>query len=338
MRIRETIRNIEPYTATTGDYSIWLNKNESPFDMPSQVKRELADRLLETDLNRYPEISGSSLRESLAHHLGVDKSYLVVGNGSDELIPYLFNLFQGDHIVLTPPTFSMYDFYAKMSDTAVRNVPLDSNYHIDVESIKNHCQNAKAIVICSPNNPTGNLQPRELIVELLETGKPVIIDEAYQEFAPEDNLDLVESYGNLLLLRTFSKAFCMAGMRVGYSIGDPEVMKYLRRVKSPYNLNKVSMIAAQIILEHVEDILSRIDFITQERNRIRDRFESYCFPSQANFILFDLDASDFLSRKGIAVRTFTGRLSDKFRVTVGDREENQAFISALEEFLEKGNG
>lgn len=334
MKIKDTVKNFRPYSPGTVDAEVRMDKNESPFPLPPNLKREIMRELEKLTVNRYPQSSGESLREKLAGFHGLKKSNVVVGSGSDQLISYSAGLFVGEYAVVTPPTFSMYRFYAELNGLSVKPVPLGEDFDLRVEELKDVLDGAAVVFLCSPNNPTGNAFDREKIVEILETGVPVILDEAYGEFADESNMDLIEDYENLLVLRTFSKAFGLAGARVGYAVGAASTVEYLLRVKPPYNLNSLSLRIAELLLNNYELIQERVSFLIDQREKLYRKFERFSHPSQANFLLMDLDAADYLLERGISVRTFTGRLGEEIRVTVGTEEENDRFARALESYID----
>ena len=333
MKIKKLIKNFQPYSSGSKDSGTRMDKNESPFPLPAELKQEILDELEKITVNRYPQTSGDSLREKLAQFHDLKKGNLVVGSGSDQLISYSSKLFSGNHAVITPPTFSMYRFYSELNGLDVKSVPLDEDFSLQLEDIKENLPGAALIFLCSPNNPTGNTFLRDEIIELLDTGVPVILDEAYGEFAGESNRDLIEDYDNLLILRTFSKAFGLAGARVGYALGAESTVEYLLRIKPPYNLNSFSLKIAELLLENYELVRERVRFLVNQRERLYEKFERHSYPSRANFLLMDLDAADFLAERGIAVRSFSGRLADKIRVTLGREEENDELILALEDYL-----
>ena len=332
MKVSEVVKSFKPYKVLEGDYKIWLDKNENPFDIPTEIKEEILEELKNIPFNRYPHITADPLREKIAEFLGFEKGNIIVGNGSDELISLILKLFEGDHIVISSPTFGMYDFFAKLEGIDLVDVPLDERFKL--QNVEDYAENAKAIFICSPNNPTGNTQEREKIISILETGAPVVLDEAYIEFAEGSNVDLVNEYDNLIVLRTFSKAFGLAGVRVGYAVTSKEIIDYLNRIKPPFALNSLSMRIAELTLDHYDLVKQNINYIIKERDRIYKEFKGYVYPSEANFLLMKLNAYEFLLEKGIVVRNLSGRLSNHIRVTIGKREENDELIKALYEFLE----
>ncbi len=335
MKIRKEVKNIKPYNPGKDRGGIKLNKNESPFSLPKELKSEILAALEDVSFNRYPESTGAGLREKLAAFHGLEKDNVVVGSGSDQLISYSVKLFSGEGAIVTPPTFSMYRFYSEVSGLKVFPVPLNPEFDLQIDKIKSKAKDAAIVFLCSPNNPTGNTFKRDEIVEILDTGTAVVLDEAYGEFSGVSHMDLIQDYDNLLVLRTFSKAFGLAGARIGYALGSKKIIDYLLRVKPPYNLNSISLRIAEILLENYEIVQESVEFITSERSRIYRRFEEICYPSQANFLLMDIDAGDYFRERGISVRTFTGRLENKIRITIGTKKENDLLIDSLEDYTEK---
>ncbi|MEF8835074.1 MAG: histidinol-phosphate transaminase [Candidatus Thermoplasmatota archaeon] len=332
MKIADRLKNFEGYGCGPREEGIHLDKNESPFDLPNDIKDEIFEELRETQLNRYPPLIPETLEKKIADYLGCSAEKISVGNGSDALLPLLFEMFDADQVVLNTPTFSMYSFYAKRKGLEINEIPLDENFvtpsYLDV------LEKRSIICICSPNNPTGNIQPRNHIIEALESDNIVILDEAYVEFSRESNIDLIEKYDNLIVLRTLSKAFGLAGLRIGYCVGSVEVMEYLNKIISPFSQDILSIKIAERLFECTDMIEDNVEKIIDERDRIFKRFKDYAYPSQSNFILIDLDAYEYLRDRGIHVRKMDGRLEGMIRVTVGKEEENDELISELERFIE----
>ena len=329
--IRELVKSFQPYRVVEGNYRVWLDKNESPYDLPDWVKEEIFDELREMSFNRYPHITSMPAREAIADFYGVSPKNVAVGNGSDELISYLVRLFDGNYIITTPPTFGMYGFYAKLNEIPLVEVPLREDFTIDGRAIAEKSKNARAVFIASPNNPTGNLQPEEEIVEVLETGKPVVLDEAYAEFSGRSLWKLIDEYENLIVLRTFSKAFGLAGVRAGYMLAGEEIVDALYRIKSPFSVGIMTMISMVVMLRHTDLVEKRVRKIIEERERVRKKLGDLAYPSDANFLLVKLNAYEELLRRGIVVRKLSGRLEGHIRVTIGRRWENEAFLRAVRE-------
>ncbi|WP_297504507.1 histidinol-phosphate transaminase [Thermococcus sp.] len=334
MRIGGLVKSFEPYRVVEEDYPIRLDKNENPYDLPGWVKEEIFEELRELSFNRYPHITSMPVREAIAGFYGVSPENVAVGNGGDELLSYLVWLFEGDYIVTTPPTFGMYGFYAKLRGIPTVEVPLREDFTIDGDAVAEKARDAAVVFIASPNNPTGNLQPEEEITKVLDTGTAVVLDEAYAEFAGRSLWRLIEEYPNLIVLRTFSKAFSLAGVRAGYFLASEEVVDVLYRVKSPFSVGVMTMAAVKVVLRHYDLVERRVAKIIEERERIRKAFREFTYPSDANFLLMRLDAYEFLLERGIVVRKLFGRLDGHIRVTIGRKWENRKLVEALREYLE----
>jgi len=332
-RIRKSVLNLPSWELPEEPRAkIRLDRNENPFDLPHGLKRELFSELSRIPLNRYPPAFPTEVEEKIAETIGLSGENVLLANGSDELIGLALKLFEGDHVVISSPTFGIYSFFAAVEGLKVEDIPLGENFELG--NVEAHAQNARAIFICSPNNPTGNVQPRKRIIEVLETGAPVILDEAYAEFSRESNLDLVNDYDNLIVLRTFSKAFGLAGARLGYAVASEETMEHLRKLRPPFSVNSLSLTIASFMLDHLDYVRKIIRYIVSERERLYRALRPYAYPSEANFLLISFDAYEFLLERGIAVKKLSGRLKGHIRVTVGKREENDALLKALDEFVE----
>ncbi len=335
MKISKLAKEFTPYKVAEDKYKIYLDKNENPFDFPFFLKEKICEKLKNVQFNRYPHIIGDPLREKIAKLYGLKMENIIVGNGSDEILSLLPRLTEGDYNIISSPTFVMYKFYSKINNIKVIDIPLDDNFDLKNNKIKKYADKARIIFICSPNNPTGNSLSREKIIDILETGAFVVLDEAYIEFSDKkSNMDLLDKYNNLIILRTFSKAFSMAGLRVGYGISNEKVINYLLSLKAPFTLNSLSMSIAEIMIENKNTIKERIDFIKNERKRLLKELKGYAFPSDTNFILVNLPIYHFLLKRGIVARHFDEeRIKDMVRITIGKKEENDAVISSLKEYL-----
>lgn len=335
MNFHSHLLSMRPYTIEETHARILMDKNESPVDVPPPYKQQWLQMLNDRPFHRYPEIDTKSLREAIALKHNLPSEQVVVGNGSDNLIHEAIRLFQGDCVVSFPPTFSMYAFYATLEGARSVEIPLDAHFEIPYpQEISNmEWKTCKAICICSPNNPTGNLQPVDKIEAWLKTGAVVIIDEAYKDFCDQDLSCLLESYSNLIVLRTFSKAMGMASLRLGYALTSSEIGLVWNHLKSPYCLNGVSLFFGQKMIENPSVYQPTIQMIRAQRDLVYQSFPECCYPSNANFLLFHTGGYEFLRQRGILVRPFSGRLEGHIRVTICSPEENAAFVKAYHTYL-----
>lgn len=331
--IKEKIKNFNSYSIDNDDYKINLDKNENPFDVPKKLKKKIIKELEKIPFNRYPPIICNDLRKKIADYLGFKTENIVLGNGSDQLIDNILDLFKRNKIIINTPTFEMYSFYARKKGLDVIDIPLDKNFQL--QQVWELDNDVNIIFICSPNSPTGNIISREKIIKTLETNNIVVLDEAYVEFAEKDNLDMIKEYDNLVILRTFSKAFGLAGIRFGYAITNKNFADNLVKTMSPYNINSFTLKIAEKMIDNYDLIEKRVKYIIKERNRLKKTFEKYAYPSSTNFVLLDLDAYNYLLDRGIKVRRFNGRLSNKVRITIGNKNENQEVIDTLKDYIKK---
>ncbi|MBO8127718.1 MAG: histidinol-phosphate transaminase [Peptococcaceae bacterium] len=344
------LRDLVPYEVPSCDNVIKLDANENSYYFPRPVMEAINDAVGAQTFNRYPDAETRYLREAISSYTGVDVNGIMAGNGSDELIFNLLLTFaSGGKVAITTPTFGMYRIHSIIAGAEPVSVPRRAgDFAVDVPAV---CEAAaspetKVTVVCSPNNPTGNITSLEDIEAVLRAARGlVIIDEAYFEFCGETVLPLLDRYPNLVVLRTFSKAFGLAGLRVGYMLADPAVVQAVRRVKQPFNLNAYSQIAAAVVLSHLSVFKKRIRAICRARDRLLPELAKIpgveCYPSRANFILFrtPLKAADIfqgLLARGILIRNMDSPdLRNCLRVTVGQPEENRLFLQALAEVLNR---
>ncbi len=340
MKFSKLANNITPYKAQTGNFRIRLDKNESPFDIPNNAKKEILKIVYETSWNRYPNIDAEPLREEIAKFHDIKKENVIVGNGSDEILSLIPKIFEGKTAITMPPTFSMYKHYLKINGMKNTEIPLNKDFSLPVSKILDTVtENTAAIYICNPNNPTGNSFPWEQIEKIINTGIPVIIDEAYAEFSDEKSfIGEAVSRKNTIVLRTFSKAFSAAGLRVGYAVSDAEIIDKLHRVKSPFNVNIISMRIAIYLLRHFEIIQNMISKIIKNREEFLTAIpKDITYPTKTNFVLMNLNAFEYLKEKGIIVRNLNNVIKNHIRVTIGRKDENLEVAKAIKEFIEKKN-
>ncbi len=354
--IRPDLKNFAPYSAHTSpdtlkeqfglslEEIIKLDANENPFGCLPEVNRALRDFGIHC---LHPDSGQQELRNLLAKYTGVEAERIVVGAGSDQLIDLLMRLFvsPGDQIINLPPTFGMYPFYAKLAGARVVEVERDGNFGIDIDQIKSQITSlTRLIFVANPNNPSGNLTPRTVIKDLLDTGVNIVVDEAYYEFSRETVMPWVDSYDNLIILRSFSKWAGLAGLRIGYGIFPLEIADYLMRIKDPYSVNAAAQIAVKESLDRQEVLHVQIQTILNERQRLFDRLQSIdgivVCPSSANFLLCVCTKCNAamvvreLKNRGILVRYFDmPRLRQCIRISIGKPEQNDVLVESIREIL-----
>jgi histidinol-phosphate aminotransferase len=344
---RPGLRDIAPYAAPQLDVQARLNTNECPYPLPEAFRDELAEAVRAQTLNRYPDREALELRTKLAELNDHDVEGTWVANGSNEILQQLLQAYGGPgrRVVLFDPTYAMHERIAWVTDSLVVHVPLEPPWHITpVEMVRKHHEGHPVVVfVCSPNNPTGNAQDPHVIGAAAELAPEIlfVVDEAYVEFGGETMAPLVRRFPNVVVVRTFSKAFALAGARIGYCLASPEVVEDLRRVRLPYHLSALTQAAGLVALRHREDALAILDAVREQRDRILaelPRLGVETHPSDANFVLFRPpgDAAAVwqgLLDRGVLVRDFTSAIPGALRVTAGTPEEVDLFLSALEEVL-----
>ncbi|GCF06500.1 histidinol-phosphate transaminase [Dictyobacter arantiisoli] len=338
----------EAFSARTGipvDQLIKLNANESPYGPAPQVIEALGNF---SNYNNYPDTDSRLLKKALAEYAGVDSRHIVVSHGSNELINLLWHIFLsvGDNVICCPPTFSLYTSVTTFCGAYVLEVPRASDYELDVEAILQALTpETKIIILCSPNNPTGNPVSEQDILTLLDTGRIVMVDEAYIEFSdkPQGFAHLVPQYRNLVVMRTFSKWAGLAGLRIGYGIFPEWMISYLLRAQCPFEVNLAGHIAATETLKHLDYTLDKVKLLVNERERLFQMLASHPylhpFPSQGNFILTEVDVEEVkmeqlrhvFESRGVMLRYFNHPyLSNFVRLTVGRPEHTDIIAHALD--------
>ena len=326
------------------DSLIKLDANENPFGTTKAVKNLFATS---SDISIYPDAEQSLLREALSAYTHVEKSQIVAGAGSDELIDLITRLFvsPGDSIMISNPTFGMYSFSANVSGADVIDVPRNTDdFSLDLEGILKLINQVKLVFIASPNNPTGNTADLEDLKEILNTGIPLVVDEAYVEFSDSDCSELLGQYPNLMILRTFSKWAGLAGLRVGYGLFPKDVAEILMRIKPPYSVGTLAQTAATTALENISESEHQINTIISERSKVwsslRDMPKLKVYPSEGNFFLIKIldggakEVKSKLLQHGISVRYFDDNLlEDYLRISIGLPDQNSKLLKELERLI-----
>lgn len=342
-RIQPAVRAISPYTLREYEYEVKINQNENPYDVPADIKQEILDYALDRSWSRYPPFVPTSLHELLAEYVGWTSDGIITGNGSNEIIQAVMAVLlpEGGRLVLPTPTFTVYKLIATIMGGVVDHVPLTPDYRFDCDAVESAAQGADMVIICSPNNPTGALYPSERLERLLEsTDAAVIVDEAYFEFSRETVIPLIERYDNLIVFRTFSKAFSLAGLRFGYGVMAPALAAEVKKAALPYNLNFITTAAAEKLLENRDRLAVYIDELIESREKLFNALQAIdgvtVYPSRANFLIFETpyppkDIFDGLLDDGLLVRDVSSypMLDSALRVSVSTPEDNVRFIGAL---------
>lgn len=344
--IKESVYNLEAYRAVNEFYDIKLDANENPNDLFENFYKEFIYEINKININRYPDPLSYNLRKKLSDYTGINAENIICGNGSDEIISIILNTFidKGDNILIHVPTFPMYKITASILGANVIEVKTDENFNVNIdELIKKAKENfVKIIFICNPNNPTGNIIRKEEILRVLnETESIVVVDEAYFEFFGETVIDSIYNK-RLIVIRTLSKAFALAGARVGYAIASKETIDVLNKVKPPYNLNTFSQVAGIIMLNNYDKVKNSIEEIKTEKEYLLNELRSLeglkVFNGCGNFILIKLkkfnNAVKLLKEYKIGVKSYDrGDLKECIRVTIGTRYENNKFIDVVKRVI-----
>jgi histidinol-phosphate aminotransferase len=319
-----------------------LDGNENPYGPSPRVAHRLAAY---PTYHIYPDPAQRAVREAIGAYVGVDAEQIILGTGSDEMLDFVAMLFldPGDTLVNCPPTFGVYDFLGEVFNARVLTVARNEDFSLDEPALHKALDSgAKLLYLASPNNPTGNVLPRDQLLRILDHNAVVVVDEAYAEFAGDSAVDLVGEYANLIVVRTFSKWAGLAGIRAGYAVVPPQLVETAWKVKVPYNL---SVAAEQAILGSLEDkdeLMANVRVICEERDRMFSLLAKMTwlrpYPSAGNYILCEVrgvnarDIRDTLRKKGILIRYFDSPgLRNCVRISVGTARDTDRVIEALQE-------
>ncbi|MEX0985231.1 MAG: histidinol-phosphate transaminase [Actinomycetota bacterium] len=344
---RPGLREAAPYVSPQLDVLARLNTNECPVPLPEGFSNDLADAVRELSLNRYPDGQMRLLREDLASTMGHSFDGTWVAGGSNEILTQLLFAYGGpDRRALTfEPTYLLHARLCWLTHTPITRLRLPEGFvlsHVQVDEAA--AIEPDVVFVCSPNNPTGNAQPPSIVRALAEAlpRSLVIVDEAYVEFGGESALPLVSTHPNVAVVRTFSKAFALAGARLGYVLGAPDVVQDLQRVRLPYHLSALTQAAGIVALRHRTSALALLDAIRAQRDRILTVLAAFpgmtVHPSDANFVLF-VPPGDALAiwqgllDRGVLVRDLTAVVPNALRVTAGTEHETDLFLEAFQEVL-----
>jgi len=338
--IKDWIKNIDVYVpGETKEGYIKLASNENNYG-PSPKVVEILNEMADSTY-RYP-YKDAKVKQNIARYCKCDVENIIAGNGSDEIIGLVFKTFKSNSVG-TFPTYPMYRIISQIFNGEYNDTHLNPDFSFDVERFIEHekFRQANLVFLCSPNNPTGGIIGKDCIKKILDEGKITIVDEAYFEFYGETCSDLIKDYDNLIILRTFSKAFALAGLRAGYAIADEEIIKLLLKVKPPFNVNLLAQEATLFALSDIEYMKKNVAKIVSDRKilmtKLSEKFR--VFPSEASFILVDVSpmtANEFfnkLFKERIIVRKlgkFGGLEGEYVRISVGTSGENKKLIEVLD--------
>lgn len=346
--LKESVKTLSPYKPKDYKVKVKLDANENNH-VAFKLNEKVLDGLKNLKINEYPDSDSTLVRDILAKDLEVSIEEIILGCGSDQLITLIINAFvdKGEKILIHTPTFDMYRITNQVAGGVTIEVPLEENFEFNCKKFVEvmEREKPKVVFITNPNNPTGGVIPKEEIEEIIKKSPGIVaIDEAYMEFYKNSAIDLINKYNNVVVLRTLSKAFGLAGARVGYSIASKELTEAINKVKPPYNVSSIDQLAAKVCLENKEWIKEVIEEIIEERERIKGRLNKLCnvnvFNSEANFILFKIrnakDIHEYLLNKGILIRYFgeQGPLAGCLRISIGTKEENDLVLKLIEDYAQ----
>jgi histidinol-phosphate aminotransferase len=346
--INKCVRELNGYHLEPRDVPIKLNQNENPFDWPRAIKEEIARFCIERPWNRYPTFIPIELRELLAKHVGLEASNVIAGNGSNEMLSVLMMslVHEGSKVIICEPTFTVYRLLSTGKGAECVSVNLTSDLEFNLpELTKSLIANPEALVIlCTPNNPTGAALDEKGIRSILDIHKGfVLVDQAYVEFGGYNAIPLLKEYPNLIITRTFSKAFAGAGLRIGYMLGNSEIIAEINKIKLPYNINFLTEHIARTLLKNYSLQQGTISTLISERDSMFTFLKQMPFqmvyPSLANFICIRCSAKkqllSFLLENGILVRDVSGYplLENCFRLSIGTPYENEQFKFVVKRFF-----
>lgn len=335
--VRENIKNIQSYSSARDEFTestsemVFLDANENPF---------------ENGVNRYPDPQQKSVKEKLSELKNVSTDNILLGNGSDEVLDLIFRAFcepNKDEVIILPPTYGMYKVLANINAVTVKEIYLTESFQPNTETILSSVKKeSKILFLCSPNNPTGNSFSNEEVEKLLRQFKGlVVIDEAYIDFSEQESwLNRLEEFPNLIITQTLSKAYGMAGIRLGICYASTAIIKVLNSIKPPYNVNELTQQRAVGQLNTLDIVKEQIQELKTLKNRLMSelkniKFIEKVYPSDANFLLIKVDDAtkryDTLIKKGIVIRNRTKEpfCENCLRITIGTEKENKKLIEIL---------
>lgn len=349
-KIKAQIRSLVPYALEHVDADIKLDMNENPLDTPLPIKEAVLEQLRTREWTRYPDLIPSAVLQKLSAYENWPVQGLLLGNGSNEMLKTILLAVAapGVRVTVVQPSFSVYRQLVTVAGGEYHEVLLTPDLKFDVPAISRAASQSALTIVCVPNNPTGTALQPEAIREILHAAAGlVIVDEAYYEFSGHTAKPLLNDFQNLILLRTFSKAMAMAGLRIGYLMTEPSLSAEIGKAKLPYNMNFMSLAAAEAALDHIDLLQANVRRVIELRNALSAELKAIggveVFPSASNFILFRTSRSasalfEALYAQSILIRDVSRAplLERCLRVTVGNETENRMFLNVLEKILRDG--
>ena len=341
MKEKQSVKELQPYVVNPVVCSVKLDANEGNKDLFKDLIKDIGDDFY---LNLYPDDNYTQLKEAIVNYIGCKIENISVGIGSCELLDLCVKTFvdTNELILSLDPTFSMYSIYAKIVNSRYIGAGEGNDFTINVDDVIKSIEenDPKLTIICNPNNPTGTTIKRDDVLRIVKsTDNVVIVDEAYMEFSNESVVDEIENYDNLIVVKTMSKAFSMAGIRTGYLIANEELVKTIEKVRPPYNLNSISALLATKALKQKDKMLSYVENLKVEREKIYEKLIDMgvkAYKSGANFVFFSSKVDNLaekLIENDVLIRKFGGKLDNYYRVTVGSPKENEAFLNAMKKIV-----
>ncbi len=341
--LKQGVLNNREYTLKPVDCKYKLNQNESPFDLPPSIKKKILSGIKKKGWNIYPEFIPDHLYNKISNFYNLTKENLLVGNGSNEMILTILTatVERGKKVIIPQPTFTVYGLVASNLNADIKSIMLNEDMSFNVESIVNEARTEGSVcIICSPNNPTGTMMEFEDIKRVIQASSGiVVVDEAYIHFGKKSVIGLIDEFPNLIVLRTYSKAFGLAGLRMGMMLSNPELIRQLSKVKLPYNINVFQLTALEAVFDDPSYVEKNVKVILRERDYLYAELlkfnELKVFPSSTNFFLVKTNDSkwlfDRLVENDVLVRDVSSypMLNNCLRISVGSREANRVLVRAL---------
>lgn len=352
IKLPEKLSKMTPYDPSENIYRIKLDANESFFELPLELKDAISDGIMSVDFNRYPDPGVTAVRELAAREFKVAAQNMVVGNGSDELLSLIANTFvpKGGKVMVVLPDFSMYQFYAEVAELEVVSALKNDEFELDYRELIKRAQEEKPnmLIFSNPCNPGGKgyMHPEILRICNALDDTLVVVDEAYMDFWDQSILDVSCAFENVLVLKTLSKAYGCAAIRMGFAIGDKELIDQLNKTRSPYNINTLSQMAAICLLEdttwakqQTAEIIERKEELESAMIELEEKYGAFRVqPTHTNFVVLRTDKCteiyEALKDRSIIVRCFAKY--NMLRITTGDDMENSFLIEELEDILKEG--